>query len=200
MPWAVVLALFCAVAAMRADSLWKDESQSQFSDKRAAAVGDLLTILVQENNTATKDNNTKTGKQTGIDASISSFLYSPAASGLLTHNGAMPALKTTTKNDFNGGGSINNSEQIIARIAVRVVEVLPNKNLIIEGTRETAFGGEQQTMVLRGIVRVEDIAANNTVFSYNIADATIKIITKGTITNSQKKGWFTRVWDKVTPF
>jgi flagellar L-ring protein FlgH len=53
---------------------------------------------------------------------------------------------------------------------------------------------------LRGVVRSEDVAANNTVFSYNVSDATIQIISKGTITDTQRKGWFTRVWDKVTPF
>ena len=64
-----------------AQSLWKDDSaRSMVSDKRAHAVGDLLTILVQENNTASKDNSTKTSKSSGIDASLSSFLYSPAAS------------------------------------------------------------------------------------------------------------------------
>ncbi|MGZ8921392.1 MAG: flagellar basal body L-ring protein FlgH [Limisphaerales bacterium] len=49
-------------------------------------------------------------------------------------------------------------------------------------------------------MRTEDIAANNTVFSYNVADATIKYISKGTVSDNQRKGWFTRVWEKVTPF
>jgi flagellar L-ring protein FlgH len=71
---------------------------------------------------------------------------------------------------------------------------------VIEGTRQIAFSGETQDAVLRGVVRVEDIAANNTVFSYNIADATIKYISKGTVSDNQRKGWFTKVWEKVTPF
>jgi flagellar L-ring protein precursor FlgH len=54
--------------------------------------------------------------------------------------------------------------------------------------------------VLRGTVRGEDVTAANTVFSYNIADANIRYISKGTVSDSQKKGWFNRVWDKVTPF
>ena len=60
--------------------------------------------------------------------------------------------------------------------------------------------GETQDAILRGVVRAEDIAANNTVFSYNIADATIKYVSKGTVTDNQRKGWFTKVWEKVTPF
>jgi flagellar L-ring protein precursor FlgH len=171
-----------------------------FADKRAGRVGDIVTILVQENNTATKNNSTKTSKQSNIDSALSTFLYSPAASGLLTKGGTLPALKLSGKSDFTGNGTINNSQQIVASVAVRVVDVLPNKNLLVEGTRESAFSGEQQTIVLRGTIRQEDIMANNTIFSYNVADATIKFISKGVITDSQRKGWFQRLWDKLSPF
>lgn len=182
-------------------SLWQDgQSRSMVADKRAAAVGDLLSIVVQENSTAIKDNSTKTGKKSSIDASIETFLYSPQASGFMTHNGKMPALKTMAKQDFDGGGKINNSERIIARVAVQVVDVLPNKNLVVEGKRLTAFSGETQEIILRGVVRPADITANNTVFSFNVADATLKFVSKGTVSDNQRKGWFTRIWEKITPF
>lgn len=184
-----------------ADSLWHDEvARPMFADRRAAGVGDILTVMVQENNSASKDKNTRTSKSAGMDASISSFLYAPAASGLLTKGGQMPALKYNSKNEFDGGGAIQNSEKIIARFAVRVIDVLPNRNLVVEGTRETAFSGEQQTIVLRGVVRPADITPDNNVLSHAIADATIKFVSKGTLSDSQRKGWFSRVWDKVTPF
>lgn len=193
--------LLTAPLVTPAQSLWKaDSSRALVADKRATAVGDLLTILVQENNTASKDNSTKTAKSSAIDASIASFLYSPTASSFLTKGGQMPALKLNASQDFDGGGKISNSEKITARITVRVSDVLPNKNLVIEGRRTTSFAGETQEAVLRGVVRVEDIAANNTIFSYNIADATIKYVSAGTITDNQRKGWFTRVWEKLTPF
>ena len=184
-----------------AQSLWKtDSSKAIIADKRAGAVGDLLTILVQENNTASKDNSTSTAKKSSIDASIAKFLYSPAGSSLLTKNGQFPALNLTSSQDFDGGGKISNSEKITAKITVRVMDVLPNGNLVLEGRRSTSFAGETQEAVLRGVVRVEDIAPNNTLYSYNIADATIKYVSTGTITDNQRKGWFTRVWEKVTPF
>jgi flagellar L-ring protein precursor FlgH len=188
-------------ATLSADSLWQEgRSKPLCADKRAGQVGDIVTILVQENSSATKDNTTKTSKDSSIDAAIASFLYSPAASSLLTQKGAMPALSVSGKSTFAGGGQINNSQQIAASVAVRVVDVLPNGNLVIEGTRESSFSGEQQTIILRGTIRQDDIAANNTVYSYNVADATIKFITKGTITDSQRKGWFHRLWDKFSPF
>jgi flagellar L-ring protein precursor FlgH len=200
-----VISLIVGIGLMaiqaHAQSLWKENvSRSMISDKRAAAVGDILTIIVQENNTASKDNSTQTAKQSSIDAAIKTFLYSPEASGLLTHNGKMPALQTEAKQSFQGSGKISNNEKVTARIAVRVIDALPNGNLVIEGTRQIAFSGESQDAILRGVVRKEDIAANNTIFSYNIADATIKYVAKGTISDNTRKGWFTKIWEKVTPF
>jgi flagellar L-ring protein FlgH len=196
-----VLGLVLAPQALDADSLWRDEvSKPMYADKRAAGIGDLLTIIVQETTTTTKDNSTKTAKKNSVDASISSFLYSPTASSFLTKGGQMPALKYSYGNDYSGGGAINNTEHILGRITVRVIDTLPNRNLVIEGSRETAFAGEQQTVVLRGVVRPEDVAANNTIYSYNVADATIRFVSKGVISDSQRKGWFNKIWDKLTPF
>ena len=189
------------VAPASAQSLWREEhAQSMIADKRAGSVGDIVTILVQESNSTSKDANTKTSKSTGLDAAIEAFLYSPDASKLLTKKGRMPSIKMKSEQNFEGGGTINNNEKVTARIAVRVIDVLPNGNLVIEGTRQIAFSGETQDAILRGVVRKEDVAANNTVFSYNIADATIRYLSKGTVTDNQRKGWFTKVWDKVTPF
>lgn len=196
-----VFTLAIAPATLSAQSLWKtDQPQSMFADRRARSVGDIITIVVQENNSATKQNNTKTARKTSADLSISSFLYGPSASGLLTQGGKYPAMKFSGAKDFDGGGSINNTETINTRIAVRVVEVLPNNNLVVEGRRETAFSGETQEAILRGTVRTDDVTTSNTVLSYNIADATIKFVSKGSVTDSQKRGWFGRVWDKVSPF
>ena len=197
--WIAVAAITCLGA--QAQSLWKEGStRSMTADKRAGSLGDILTIIVQENNSASKDQNTRTSKEAGLNAAVEAFFYSPEASGLLTHNGKMPSIKMNSKQNFEGGGRISNAEKITARIAVRVVDVLPNGNLVIEGTRQTSFSGETQDAILRGVVRTEDITANNTVFSFNVADATIKYVSKGTVSDNQRKGWFTRIWEKVTPF
>jgi flagellar L-ring protein precursor FlgH len=182
-------------------SVWKaDSSRSMFADKRARAVGDIITILVQENTSASKDNSTKTSKKSSVNASIDTFLYSPAGSGFLTHNGQMPAMRFGGTQDFDGGGKINNSERITGRVAVKVVDTLPNGNMIVEGRRDTFVSGEKQEAILSGIVRSEDILANNTVFSYNVAEASLRFISRGTLTDNQRKGWLFRIWEKVTPF
>jgi flagellar L-ring protein precursor FlgH len=172
------------------------------ADKRAAAVGDILTVLVQENSTATKKNTTSTSKNAAQDASVSTFLYGAGSgvSALLSRGGSMPAMKYSSKNIFDGGGSIDNSQALVASVAVKVIDVLPNRCLVIEGQRETMFSGERQSATLHGIVRPEDIMSNNTIFSYNIADAKVEILSKGVISDNQRRGWFTTVWNKVSPF
>jgi flagellar L-ring protein precursor FlgH len=186
---------------LSADSLWNQGiSRNMAADKKAQAVGDILTILIQENNGATRNNNTTTSKKASLNAAIASAVYSPAISGLLTKKGTLPAINYTSDAEFNGGGSIANAETITAQVAVKVVDVLPNGNMVVEGQLHTAFSGEKQDAIVRGTVRPDDVMANNTLFSYNVADATIQFISKGTITDAQKKGWFTRVWDKLSPF
>lgn len=184
-----------------AASLWKKESsRSIIADRRGRDIGDIVTILIQESSSSTKDASTKTSKKSATDMSISSFLFAPQASGLLTQGGKLPALKYGSSKSFDGGGAIKNSDSISARIAVRVIDKLPNGNLIVEGRRLTTFADEMQEMILRGVVRSVDITSANTVFSYNVADASIHFVSKGALTAEQKKGWFTKFVDKVSPF
>jgi flagellar L-ring protein precursor FlgH len=72
--------------------------------------------------------------------------------------------------------------------------------MIIEGRRDTYVSGERQEAILSGIIRSEDITANNTVFSYNVAEASLRFVSRGTLTDNQRKGWFFRIWEKLTPF
>lgn len=198
----VLCVVFGAVSVSASNgSLWSESSaRLLLADNRARNVGDILTIVVDENNESAKQNNTKTAKKTGISASISSFLFGAAQDGFLTRGGKYPSMDMKSDKSFEGGGTINNSERITARIAVRVTEVLPNGHMMLEGRRMTLVGGEEQEAVLRGVVRQEDIQPGNTVLSYNVADASIKFVSKGSVTDSQRRGWFTRAFDKITPF
>jgi flagellar L-ring protein precursor FlgH len=194
-------ALLVAASTAHAQTLWQAEtSRSLFADKRARAVGDVLNVIIAENTSSSKENNTKTSKQSSIDAAINSFFYSPGASGFLTKGGQLPAVNLAGKTSFDGGGQINNSERITARFAVRVIDTLPNNTLLIEGQRQTKISGETTDAILRGTVRIEDITASNSIFSHQIADATIQYSSKGVVTDSQRKGWFLRLWDKFMPF
>jgi flagellar L-ring protein precursor FlgH len=180
-----------------AQSLWVENvSKPMFVDKRANSIGDILTIVVQESSSANKSDETKTEKQSSWVASVSQFIFP----GFLQYKGNSPAVNYQSDLKHDGSGAINNSQTIVAQVAVKVIDVLPNKSLVIEGKRDTSFGGEHQTIILHGIVRSEDVTAANTVLSYNIADATISIVGEGSVTDSTKKGWFTRIVGKLNPF
>ena len=193
---ALAAVLFLTPTMLPAQSLWHDDSSRlMFADKRGASVGDILTIVISENTTANKNNETKTERSSSLTAAITSFFYP----GALAIGNNMPAMAYNSDHKHDGSGAINNSESIVAHVAVRVIDVLPNHSLVIEGKRETAFSGEKQTITLHGIVRPEDVASDNTVLSYNVADAQIHIVGKGSVTDSTNKGWFNRIWDKVNP-
>jgi flagellar L-ring protein FlgH len=200
-PLVALATLPILLTGAHADSLWSEEIvMSLISDSRANAVGDIISVIVQESASTKKDTSTKSSKTTSTDAALQSFLFAPTASNFMTKGGNLPAMAMTSNNNFDGGGAINNSETIVARFGVRVVDVLPNKNMIVEGLRQTSFSGESRTVILRGTVRRDDISPANTVFSYSLADVSIKFVDSGAISNSQKKGWFTRAWDVLTPF
>ncbi len=196
------LAILClATDNGRADSLWSDAvSPPQFSDKKAHGVGDIINVIVQETNSNQKEQSTKTAKDSSADVGISSFLFSPSNSGLLTKGGAFPALKFGATTDFDGGGSIKNTDNITTRFGARVVEVLPNRNLVVEAMRQTGYGKESQTIILRGVVRGDDVSSRNEVYSYQLADLSLRFHNAGTLSDSQNKGWFTRFFDKINPF
>jgi flagellar L-ring protein precursor FlgH len=190
-------AALAATLPAAAQSLWNDSvSKPMFADKRASSVGDILTIVVQESSSANKNNETKTEKNSSWTAAVTSFLFP----GFLQFKGSTPAVNYNSDLKHDGSGAINNSETIVAQVAVKIIDVLPNRNLVIEGKRDTSFGDEHQTIILHGIVRADDVTAANTVLSYNVADATISILSDGSVTDSTKKGWFTRILGKVNPF
>lgn len=196
----VVLVLLLPALA-QSQSVWNDSaSKSIVADKRSLNIGDIITISISEASTANKNNTTATERKSSLSAAITAFLYPAGATGLLTKSGQLPAMAYNSDAVHSGNGAISDSETIVARIAVRIIDVLPNGNLVVEGKRDTSFSMEHQTIVLRGIVRPDDVQSDDTVFSYNVADATIQIIGKGTVSDGQDKGWFTRIWDKINPF
>jgi flagellar L-ring protein precursor FlgH len=197
LPWLLLLALPVGWHTVGwAQSLWHDDCKSMVADKRACGVGDILTIVVSEISSANKNNETSTEKNSSWTAAVSSFLFP----GFLQYKGSTPAVQYNSDLKHDGKGAINNSEQIVAQVTVKVMDVLPNHNLVVEGKRETSFAGEHQSIFLHGIVRPEDISPTNTISSCDVAEATIQIVGKGAVTDSTKKGWFTRILDKVNPY
>ena len=192
--------------SVRADSLWKDDvSRSPFADKKARFVGDILNVRVQESNAAKRDAKTESSRTGTADASISSFLFGTQAgtstgSQFGKHKGSYPAMKFSNATSHAGTGTIDNSDSITARFSVRVVDVLPNGNLIVEGIRNASYAGESQTIVLRGAVRPYDIESDNSIYSYLLSDLNLRYVSSGVISAAKNKGWFMNFWDKISPF
>jgi len=196
------LALAAALHAVgaRADSLWPSgragSQTSMFADRKAAASGDILTIVIAESAAATSSQSTKSSRDSTIDDALSRFIYA----GLGTaRGGQLPATSATGKASYSGGGDISNTQTLSARAAVVVTDVLPNGNLVVEGVRVVKFSGETQYVVLHGLVRRDDIAPDNSVISTNIADARVEFYSEGALTDAQKRGWLAKVYEKLRP-
>lgn len=199
-PLAALLAL-APTAFAGAGSLWPTSGgseRSMIADHRAAGVGDILTVVVSESAVATSSQSKKSSRDSSINDAVTQFLY--ANSRALTHRGGLPGLSLAGKSTYSGGGDVSNSQSLSARAAVLVSDVLPNGNLVIEGARVVTFSGETQYVVLHGLVRLDDVARDNTVTSSNVADARVEFYSEGQLTDAQKRGWFAKLYEKLRPF
>jgi flagellar L-ring protein precursor FlgH len=109
-------------------------------------------------------------------------------------------IKAAMESEFEGSGTTGRSGSIAAVISVRIVEVMPNGNLKIAGSREISINNERQYITLTGFVRPADIPWNNTVLSTYISDARIVYSGSGVINDRQRPGWMLRILDAVWPF
>lgn len=175
-----------------ADSLWKSEpkpeasapSGSIFLDTRASKVGDLVTIVVTENSSASQQAATSVTKKDKVDTS--------AGVGALLR--MLPKWNISGGTEANAQGSTSRTASLQANITAKVVKVNPNGTLVIEGLRDVKANNDTQVIRITGVVRREDIAADNTVQSTYLADAKIDYTGKGPIAERQKPGILTRIF------
>ncbi len=193
--------LLAAATGLRADSVWPINTASERSmvaDRKASRTGDILTIVVSESAVAQSSQSKKSSRDASLNDAVQQFLW--ANSKLGTHNGGLPGIQLGGKASYAGGGDVSNSQSLSARAAVLVTDVLPNGNLVVEGARMVTFSGETQYVVLHGFVRADDITRENTVTSSNIADARVEFYSEGQLTDAQKRGWFSKLYEKLRPF
>lgn len=159
------------------------------TDRRAAHVGDILTVAFTERFAATKSQDA---------AATKTDSYSYTIPGVLSPiNGAN--LTGGTNQKFAGKGSAAQSNSFTGRMSVNVVRVMPGGNLEILGQKKLTLNNGDEYVRLSGIVRPEDISADNVVMSDRIADADIKYIGAGQIADAGKEGWFHRLLNTVAP-
>jgi flagellar L-ring protein precursor FlgH len=167
---------------------------SLFSDTKAHRVGDILTIMIDENSSAASNAGTKTSKTESMNTNQGVGPNIVHIGSLQLGLGQIPALGLGDSTSSNASGTTTRSDNLSAEIEVVIKEILPNGNYSVEGTRSVGMNAETQTLTLTGVIRPEDIAANNTVQSPEVADANIKYGGKGVVSEKQHDGLITRVF------
>ncbi|NNF99237.1 MAG: flagellar basal body L-ring protein FlgH [Desulfobacteraceae bacterium] len=184
-------------------SLWSENGglADMYTNPKAKRIGDVVTVNIVEQSKASNQASTNTGRESGISAGVTSFFGAeseyPATQGFFNPFGTVGA---KYQNDFKGTGTTKRSGELKAVITARVVDILPNGNLVINGSREVMVNSEKQLITLSGIVRPMDITASNEVKSTYLSDARISYSGAGIINDKQHPGWLSRALDKIWPF
>jgi len=179
-------------------SIWQASSVGLVDDYKARRKGDIVTIVIVETASASKAANTGTSRATTVNAGIPNFMG--LEKSLKTFADLSNLINANVASKYAGSGSTSRQETLNATVSAKVIDVLSNGNLLIEGRRNVQVNNEDQLIVINGTVRPTDIAANNTVNSTSIADARISYSGKGIISDRQSPGWLMNVVDKLWPF
>lgn len=162
----------------------QNPNSSLFADYKASRVGDAVTVIVTEQNSASKDASTNTSRASTINATGSGNVGSK--------NLPSVGLQVGTDNEFKGTGSTSETGTMQAVISARVVKVDEYGNLEISGSRLISVNGQDQVIKISGVIRPSDIQPDNTISSSYISDAKIIFEGKGSIDESQSPGWLTK--------
>ena len=186
----------------QANSLWRSGARAFFKDQRASVVGDILTVDIQINDTATVNNNTKRTRDNNEDASVSRFfgLETNAVQFLPSQIDPTNLVDIDSDSLTDSTGAMTRNEAITLRIAAIVTQVLPNGNLVIHGSQEVRVNFEVRELSIDGVVRREDISSTNTVNHDQIAEARILYGGRGTLSDIQRPRYGQEVFDIVYPF
>jgi flagellar L-ring protein precursor FlgH len=185
-----------------ANSLWRTGAREFLGDQRASRVGDILTVLIQIDDSAKTSNATTTAKTGANSVGMPNFLGLESTLGRVLPKAFTPDKLITTNSSLtaSGVGSVTRQEQITLTIAAVVTQVLPNGNMVIQGRQEVETNNDTRVLTVAGIVRPEDITASNTILHTQIAEARISYGGKGDIAAVQKTPGGTALLQRYTPF
>lgn len=182
----VLVILYCPVYSQQAGV---PLSYSLYSDHKAHRVGDVVTILIVEQSKAANEAKTVTRKDR-------EFSLSGGGKGYLDFIPLFGA-EGKAKSEHEGSGATSRRGVLKATMTARVISILQNGNLIIQGSRVVEINNEKEVIVLSGVVRPQDISAQNTVYSYNIANLQISYKGKGVVHTGQRPGILSRILDWI---
>jgi len=179
--------VLCAMAqAASAQSLFQEEHwRGLTADNKAFRTGDVLTVQVYENSSASTSADTATHRDNQLRASL-------AIGSSRTHQAGV-----SVGSDFHGGGLTQRASRLLATLTVSVQEVLPGGQLRIAGTQDVTVNDELQRVTLEGLVRPVDITDGNVVQSTRIANARITYLGEGHLTERGRRSWWRQLLDAV---
>jgi flagellar L-ring protein precursor FlgH len=185
-----------------ANSLWRSGARAFFIDQRASRVGDILTVQIEINDSAQTSNASSSSRKSGVTAGVPHFFGLESSLGKILPGGFDPAnaIETDSASSNAGAGAVNRAEKISLTIAAVVTAVLPNGNMVIQGTQEVRTNAELRQLTVAGIVRPEDITSANTIKHTQIAEARISYGGRGDISRVQKTPAGQSLVEKFTPF
>ncbi|MFP4382304.1 MAG: flagellar basal body L-ring protein FlgH [Candidatus Sumerlaeia bacterium] len=178
---------------------------SVWGDVVASEVGDILTVRVLVQQTATHSATTDLGRQSNVQAGIGAlFGLEKDFPGVdskdpLVATTAEELVNSSYSNDFSGQGTSARSGRITADISAVVTHVYPNGNMEIQGSRSMQVNEEDSLLTVKGMVRPQDIAYDNIVLSNRIARARIEVTGRGVISDKQRPGFLSRTLDWLWP-
>jgi flagellar L-ring protein precursor FlgH len=176
---------------MPSGSIYAGHARGLFAaDRRATAVGDILTVEFSERFAARKSQAADTSKSDSFAVDIPDVVSFGFDDARLTGG---------TTRSFSGEGSATQSNSLTGRISVSVVRVLPGGNLEIMGQKKLTLNNGHEYVRVRGMVRPSDISADNVVRSDRIAHAEIKYVGAGDVADTGKHGWLRRALTAVSP-
>ena len=185
-----------------ANSLWRAGARAFFVDQRASRVGDILTVQINIDDNATTQNKTASSRTSATSAGVPHLLGLESSLGKILPGGFDPAnmVETGSSSSNAGSGTVNRSEKISLTIAAVVSAVLPNGNLVIQGSQEVRTNAELRQLTVSGIVRPEDISSANTIRHTQIAEARISYGGRGDISAVQKTPAGQALLQRFQPF
>lgn len=183
-------------------SLWSAGHRSLLGDRRASRQGDILTVVIEINDSAEISNSTTNGRSGSNSMAVPQFFGIPQvidrnlSGGLAVGAG----IETNSNSTFTGSGSVRRNEKLTLRVASTVVERLPNGVMRIEGQQEVRVNHELRQLLVTGFVRAEDISRLNEITYDKIAGARISYGGRGVISNVQQPRYGAQIADIIAPF
>jgi flagellar L-ring protein precursor FlgH len=182
-------------------SLYADGATGLFEDPVASRIGDILVIKIDEKDLASHQADTTLKKSDATSYGLPSAFGLVAALQKKYPNIDPTSLFSSTSNvNFTGNGAVQRQGQVTATLPVRVVDMLPSGDLVVEGEKAIMTGDEEHHIYMSGTVRKIDIADDDTIPSSRVADAEVEYTGKGDISDTQRRGWLNRLLTKIWPF